>query len=61
MSNQTKIGFNPEDRFMMTVANTLAVVRNDGSVFGFDVVNGQAQAVFESAAPRSGSTRRTGS
>ncbi len=47
MSDQTKIGFNPEDRFMMTVANTLVVVRNDGSVFGSDVVNGQAQPVFE--------------
>jgi hypothetical protein len=54
MSDQTKIGFNPEDRFMMTVANTLVVVRNDGSVFGSDVVNGQAQAVFEFGGGRIG-------
>jgi hypothetical protein len=47
MPDQTKVGFNPEDRFMMTAANTLVVVRNDGSVFGCDVVNEQAQPVFE--------------
>jgi hypothetical protein len=47
MSAQTKIGFNPQDRFMMTLGNTLVVVRNDGRVFGSDVVNGQAQPVFE--------------
>jgi hypothetical protein len=47
MSDQAKIGFSPGDRFMMTLGNTLVVVRNDGSVFGSDVVNGQAQPVFE--------------
>jgi len=47
MSDPAKIGFSPDDRFMMTLGSTLVVVRNDGSVFGSDVVNGQAQAVFE--------------
>src|SRR4051812_26921002 len=33
-----KIGFNPQDRFMMALGNTLVVVTDDGSVYGCDVV-----------------------
>jgi hypothetical protein len=32
-----KIGFNPQDRFMMALGNTLVVVTQDGSVFGADL------------------------
>ena len=33
-----RIGFNPQDRFMMTLGNTLVVVTQDGNVLGADVV-----------------------
>ena len=46
MADLLKIGFNPQDRFMMTLGNTLVVVTQDGSVFGADVVGGQLQPVF---------------
>lgn len=47
MPQQTKIGFNPEGRFMTTIEDTLVVVRKDGTIFGSDVVDGQAQTCFE--------------
>ncbi len=33
-----RIGFNPEDRFMVAEANELIVIRQDGLVFGALVV-----------------------
>jgi ATP-dependent phosphoenolpyruvate carboxykinase len=33
-----KIGFNPQDRFMVAMGNTLAVITKDGSVFGTTVL-----------------------
>lgn len=51
---QIKIGFNPEDRLMTTLGSTLVVVRSDGRVFGSEVVNGQAQSVFEYAGAKIG-------
>jgi hypothetical protein len=57
----SKIGFNPEDRFMMTIGNTLVVVRNDGLVYGADVANGQLGPVFQFGAPGSASGPRTAS
>ena len=33
-----KIWFNPQDRFMMALGDTLVVVTQDGNVFGADVV-----------------------
>jgi hypothetical protein len=44
---QVKIGFNPQDRFMMAVGNTLVVVTQEGNVFGADVVGRQLQPVFQ--------------
>jgi ATP-dependent phosphoenolpyruvate carboxykinase len=32
-----KIGFNPQDRFMVAMGNTLAVITQDGNVFGSTV------------------------
>ena len=43
----TMIGFNPQDRFMMTLGNTLVVVTSDGNVFGSDVVNDELQPIFQ--------------
>ena len=50
-----KIGFNPEDRFMVTIGdNTLAVVTQSGDVFGA-VVEGQTIGpVFQYAGPKIG-------
>ncbi len=37
--NGTKIGFNPEDRFMVALGfNPLVVIRQDGLVFGANIV-----------------------
>ena len=44
---QVNIGFNPQDRFMMAVGNTLVVVTQEGSVFGADVVGRDVGAVFQ--------------
>ena len=44
---QPKIGFNPQDRFMVALANTLVVVTSNGDVFGADIVNGRMQPVFQ--------------
>jgi hypothetical protein len=41
-----RIGFNPQDRFMMALGNTLVVVTADGEVFGTDV-GVQLAPVFE--------------
>jgi hypothetical protein len=45
MPDVPKIGFNPQDRFMVALGNTLVVVTSDGSVFGADVV-GSGQGRF---------------
>jgi hypothetical protein len=42
-----KIGFNPEDRFMVAIGRTLVVIRSDGLVFGAQVVGREIQPVFE--------------
>ena len=42
-----KIGYNPKDRFMMTLGNTLVVVTQDGDVFGSEAVGQQLQPVFQ--------------
>jgi len=34
LSAAKKIGFNPQDRFIVTIGNTLAVITNTGDVFG---------------------------
>jgi len=44
---RTKIGFNPQDRFMMAVGNTLVVVTQDGNVFGADVAGRNVRPVFQ--------------
>jgi hypothetical protein len=41
-----KIGFQPEDRFMFAVGNTMVVTTRRGSVFGADIVNNEVQPVF---------------
>lgn len=46
MSSLYKIGFNPHDRFMTTLDGTLAVVTEEGNVFGADVASRQMQPVF---------------
>jgi hypothetical protein len=46
-AQETRIGFAPEDRFMVTLGNTLVVVRRDGLVFGADVVGRKIQPVFQ--------------
>ena len=38
-----KIGFNPQDRFMMTLGNTIVVVTADGSAFGCDIIGSGPQ------------------
>ena len=44
-----KIGFNPQDRFMVALGNTLLVITKDGSVFGASVPPDQTalDPVFE--------------
>jgi hypothetical protein len=42
-----KIGFNPQDRFMTVIGNTLVVVTSTGDVFGADIVDQVIQPVFE--------------
>ena len=42
-----RIGYNPQDRFMMSMGNTLVVVRQDGGVFGSDVVGRQLGDVYQ--------------
>ena len=44
---QVKIGFNPQDRFMMALGNTLVVVTQDGNVFGADVVGRDVGRIFQ--------------
>jgi hypothetical protein len=41
-----KIGFNPEDRFMVAGGKTLAVITQGGNVFGADVVGRTVGPVF---------------
>jgi hypothetical protein len=41
------MGFNPEDRFMVALGNTLVVIRRDGLVFGADVVGRDIQPAFQ--------------
>ena len=48
------IGFNPQDRFMMTLGNTLVVVTSDGNVFGADVVGRLLQPVCQFSGARIG-------
>lgn len=42
-----KIGFNPQDKFMVAMGQTLVVVTNDGNVFGSDVPDNQLGPVFQ--------------
>ena len=42
-----KIGFNPQDNFMVTIGNTLAVITKSGDVFGA-VIEGQTSALYSS-------------
>jgi hypothetical protein len=49
-----QIGFNPQDRFMMTLGNTLIVVTQSGDVFGADFVGDHLQSVFEFGGARIG-------
>src|SRR5260370_27580352 len=42
-----KIGFNPQDRFMVALDNTLAVITKDGNVFAADVVRRAIGPVFQ--------------
>ena len=35
-----RIGYNPQDRFMVALGNTLVVITRDGNVFGADVIDG---------------------
>jgi hypothetical protein len=37
MAGQTKIGGNPQDRFMVAWGRSLVLITQDGSVFGTDV------------------------
>jgi hypothetical protein len=48
------IGFAPEDRFMVALGNTLVVIRQDGLVFGADVVGRDIQPVFQFSGPAIG-------
>src|SRR5436309_2993923 len=47
MAELLKIGFNPQDRFMVAIGNTLAVITQDGNVFGADVAGRNAGPVFQ--------------
>lgn len=42
-----KIGFNPQDRFMVAMGQTLAVITNDGNVFVSDVHDSQVGPVSQ--------------
>ena len=42
-----KIGFNPQDRFMVTIGNTLAVITQSGDVFGAAVDGQNIDPVFQ--------------
>ncbi len=45
MSGLYKIGFNPQDRFVVTVGDRLAVITEDGGVFGAQLVGREMQDV----------------
>src|SRR5687768_16531598 len=45
MSN--KIAFNPQDRFVMAVGNRIAVITQDGSVFGHEVSGHHSGEAFK--------------
>jgi hypothetical protein len=47
MPELRRIGFNPEDRFMMAIGHTLAVATQAGNVFGADIANRDLQPVFQ--------------
>jgi hypothetical protein len=49
-----KIGFNPQDRFMVAMGQTLAVITSDGNVFGADVVGRDVGPVFQVNLPDKG-------
>jgi hypothetical protein len=42
----SRIGFQPEDRFMVALGNTLAVITQAGNVFGADIVNNEVGPGF---------------
>ena len=42
-----RIGFNPQDRFMVAMGNRLVVIRQDGLVFGADIIGRNIQPVFQ--------------
>jgi Cellulase N-terminal ig-like domain len=48
------IGFNPQDRFMMTLGSTLVVVTSDGNVFGADAVGRLLEPVVQFGGARIG-------
>jgi hypothetical protein len=49
-----RIGFNPQDRFMVAMGNRLIVIRQDGLVFGADIVGRNIQPVFQFSGARIG-------
>jgi hypothetical protein len=49
-----KIGLNPEDRFVVAMGKRLVVIRQDGLVFGADIVGRTIQPVFQFTGARIG-------
>ena len=45
------IGFNPQDRFMTTVGNTLVVITSEGNVFGTDVSGDHLSDIYQMNLP----------
>lgn len=43
----SRIGMQPEDRFMVAIGRTLVVITSAGNVFGADIVNNELQPVFQ--------------
>jgi len=43
----TKVGFNPQDRFLVTIGNTLVVTTQSGDTFGLDVAGHRVGEAFQ--------------
>ena len=48
----TKVAFNPEDRFVVTMGNRILVVTQGGGVFGLDVSNNRVGNAFQLSGPK---------
>lgn len=41
------VAFNPQDKWVVTMGNRILVIRNDGAVFGHDLLNTTIGPAFQ--------------